>query len=159
MIDWQSPLATIASDTSSIALAIRVKVMTTGGAYDRAGRPDVLGTPSEQEAQRALLRSQLTTLDRAAASVDGLPLTPISMADPGASTAAIVARVKTAAAVASGPTRALLSDMATAAEPQLQYGAAFYVHSPPTHPKTVGEIQLALVDALAELAAYRSFAG
>jgi len=165
-INWATALAAIAGDNTGIAIAVRAKVTAIGQLYDLSGHPDFMTESAAHIAWRADMVSQLAARDRTAASVDGLPSTTIDPANPGASRAAIASRLN--AVSASGATGALIADMLATPLPDepRQWVDAYYTRqmvglSTPGQPstvfQTVGDVEAALVAALAELAAYISF--
>ncbi|HEX3853600.1 MAG TPA: hypothetical protein VHW01_21695 [Polyangiaceae bacterium] len=110
-------------------------------------------------AWRADYASQLAAHDKTAASVDGLPLTTIDPANPAASRVTVVKRLAVVFG-ASGAVGVLIADMQKSPLPPepLQWVDGYYVAPTTTREfKTVGDIEAALVAALAELAAYISF--
>lgn len=151
-IDWKTPLASIDRDNSQTAVAIKSKVRALGGVYDQ-----VNGIESADHATwRADVGSQLAARDRAAASVDGLPLTTIDPAHPAASAEVIQRRMVRAtrpSAGASGGVRALLINMLGAQLPEEPNAFASNHYAIPH-----SDYAAALNAALDELAAYVAFA-
>lgn len=77
-INWKTPLSAIDRDNSLTAVNIRDKVQALGAVYDQVNGIE----SAEHAAWRSDVASQLAARDRAAASVDGLPLTVIDPAHP-----------------------------------------------------------------------------
>ena len=142
-IDWATPLAAIDGDNSQIAFRIRDRVRGIGVVYNFE-----MGIESaDHAAWRADTASQLAARDKAAASVDGLPLTTIDPANPTASALSIMKRMISASRLASGGTRDLLFAM---------MGTVLLSEPFPTvtYPIPNGDFTGALNAALAQLAAY-----
>ena len=150
-IDWQTPLASIDGDISNTATQIRNKVLALGGVYDQ----ELGGIESAEHASwRATVASQLAAYDRAAASVDGLPLISIDPAHPAAAAVAIRQRMSRAVRSAPDATKALLFTMMGALA-QLTPEPSAFTHN--YYPIPHGDYAAALNAALDELAAYVSF--
>jgi hypothetical protein len=151
-IDWKTPLSAIDRDSSQTAVAIKNKVRALGGVYDQVNAIE----SADHAAWRADVGAQLAARDRAAASVDGLPLTTIDPAHPAASADVIRRRMVKASRPASGASdavKALLFSMLGAQLPE-EPNAFVGNHYPIPH----GDYTAALNAALDELAAYVAFA-
>jgi hypothetical protein len=154
-IDWSTPLQQIAADGSRTANALRAKVTAAGLAYDRAGRPDVLQESNQHKRWRVAVLSRLSACDRIAASIDGKPLTVIEPRSPSAKAITIKQRLMTAAHAASPALASLIMVMMKSplpAEPPEFIGA--YYASSGIGDQSMGEIEHALISALAELHGY-----
>jgi len=155
VINWKLRLLEICESDSFIANAIRAKLVRAGQAYEHAGCPDVSHESSEHQRWRTTVAAHLAACDRVAATIDAQPLTAIDPRHPAASARAIKERLLLAAAAAPPALAPLIGVMWKSplpAEPP-EFVSAHYAPSGLAQ-RSMGDVERALVEALAELNAY-----
>jgi len=158
VIDWTTPLVALGPDASPYATSLRDRLTTSGNEYDSYGRPSVLDESTAHSQWRSAYSTQLAQLDRAAATVDGLPPTSIDPTDPKAATAAVMNRVDAAIATADAATATFLTNLrASGLPPEPMLYVAVVLHAASANvvvPTTGTALGLELTGAIDETNRY-----